>query len=71
VIGDNHFKCGGDDTTVAWLCLFLHFLHGSVNEYNTWIPFQTSSIGTDGMNGSPEGLSTTVPLLVMIIGPVT
>jgi len=45
MIGDNHFKCGGDDTTVAWLRLFRRFSHGFVKNLML-IPLQTPSIWT-------------------------
>jgi hypothetical protein len=54
VIGDNHFKCGGDDTTVEWLCLKLRDSHGFVSIECNVDSIKTYSIGTDGMNGYLE-----------------
>ena len=34
MIGDNHFKSGGDDMTVKQLCMNLHFFHGLVSAMN-------------------------------------
>ena len=52
MIGDNHFKCGGDDTTAEHLCLKLRNSHGLISVQNI-IPalLQTYSTGTDSING--------------------
>ena len=34
MIGDNHFKSGGDDMTIKQLCMDLHFFHSLVSAMN-------------------------------------
>src|ERR1700724_1962211 len=62
MIGDNHFKCGRDDTTVACLHLFLRFSHGFVNKRNAMLaPFKHILLDLIVLPATDESLCTTGP----------
>ena len=57
--------------TAEWLHLKLRNSHGFVSTECNVDSIKTYSIGTDGMNGYLESLSTAGPPLVMILRTVT
>jgi len=62
MIGDNHFKCGGDNTTVARLHLFSRFSHGLVNIKNIMLaPFNHILLDLIVLLATNESLCTTGP----------
>ena len=72
MIGDNHFKCGGDDTTIEWLYWYLRFSHGYVNtECNVGPIINIILLELLILIATYKSLNTTGPPLVMIIGTVS
>jgi len=72
MIGDNHFKCGGDDMTIEWLHLYLCFSHSYVNTtYNVGPIINIILLELLVLMATYESLNTTGPSLVMIIGTVS
>jgi len=72
MIGDNHCKCGGGDTTIGRLRLYLHFSHGYVNtECNVGPIINIILLELLVLMAIYESLNTTGPPLVMIIGTLS
>jgi len=72
MIGDNHFKCWGDDTTIEQLCLYSCFSHGYVStECNVGPIINIILLELLVLMTTYESLNTTGPPLVMIIGTVS
>jgi len=72
MIGDNHFKCGGDDTNIEQLCLYSRFFHGYVStECNVGPIINIILLELLVLMATYESLNTTGPPLVMIIGTVS